>query len=127
MQVSTHRLHPMHLLWFSITPPPGLLVRAFVGQTFMHGGSLQALQTMTMNPRSTPPMDLMLMADFAVPPSPNLLLHAIMQHWQPTQRFTSTTESLFTMKSSTLKNGIFQFILAKDSCLNLDINLKMNA
>ena len=58
VQVSTQRLHPIHLLWFSITPPPGLLVRAFVGQTFAHGGSLQALQTTTMNPLSTPPTDL---------------------------------------------------------------------
>ena len=58
MQVSAQRLHPMHFPWFSITPPPGLLVKAFVGQTFMHGGSLQALHTITMNPRSTPPIDL---------------------------------------------------------------------
>jgi hypothetical protein len=37
------------------------------------------------------------MAERAKPASANLLLQANMQDWHPTQRSTSTTESLFAM------------------------------
>ena len=76
---SKHSLHPIHLELLRITPPPFLSLKASVGQTFMHGGSGQALQAMTTNPLSNPPMDLTLIADLDNPPFPYLLLHANMQ------------------------------------------------
>ena len=88
---SAHLPHPMHFVESSITPPPSLSLRASTGHTRRHGGSRHALQTITVKPRSMPPVERARIADFANPPEPNRLLQANMQSWHPTHRSESTT------------------------------------
>jgi len=84
----------MHFEGFRITPPPALLTSAPVGQAAAQEGSSQALQTITLYPRSTPPMLETWIADLDNPPSLNLREQANMQDMQPTHFSTSVTLSL---------------------------------
>jgi len=72
----------MHFEGFRITPPPALLTSAPVGQAAAQEGSSQALQTITLYPRSTPPMLETWIADLDNPPSLNLREQANMQDMQ---------------------------------------------
>jgi hypothetical protein len=76
---SAHLPHPMHFVEFKITPPASLLFKASTGHTRRHGGSRHALQTITVKPRSMPPVERVRIADCANPPKPYLLLQANMQ------------------------------------------------
>ncbi len=90
----TQEPQPIHLSGISVTPPPFLGTRASTGQALAQGGSVHARQTTTVNPLSTPPTLLTIIALLSKPPSPNLLLQANIHNWHPTHRFTSTTEIL---------------------------------
>lgn len=99
-QASLHLPHPMHSSERKDTPPPSRGVSAWVGQTVAHGGFWHARQTMTTNPFLIPPAERMPIRDSPIPPLPDLRVHANMQSWQPTQRSTSTTDSLLAMTES---------------------------
>src|SRR3990172_6640894 len=102
--------HPMHFCGMRMTPPPALGFKAPVGQTFAQGGSRQALQTVTMKPRSIPPADFTCIADLDKPASPNLRAQAKRQPWQPTHRLTSTTASRFIISAlRSIKTQYYQY------------------
>jgi hypothetical protein len=79
-----------------------------MGQALTQGGSSQILQATTINPCSTPPLDLTPIHDSARPWLFVLLEHANMQHWHPTHLSASTTDSLFIRMSP--RDGIFNII-----------------
>jgi len=70
IQASLQYPHPIHLVISSFTPPSSLGTKAPVGHTLAQGESEQARQTITINPRSIPPADLIPILDLAKPASP---------------------------------------------------------
>jgi len=94
MHASTQAPQPTHRSGLSLTPPVGLTVRASTGHALAQGGSLQALQTITLKPLDIPPADTTLIAVFASPALPDLLEQANIQLWQPTHLCESLIRNL---------------------------------
>jgi len=93
MHASLQNPQPLHLYGSSFTPPVLFGMSAPVGHTRAHGGFMQEQHTITINPVSIPPFDLIIILVLVSPAFPLLREHANMQLWHPTHLSVSIIDN----------------------------------